>query len=67
MATAAGVLGVIQLITTLEPAAFNLIASLARGLAGKSDAEVLAADAGDWAQIVATAHATQQGTPSKSS
>jgi len=37
--------------------AFNLVAELVHGLQGKSDAEVLAADSSDLAQIVATAHA----------
>jgi hypothetical protein len=58
-----GALGIIQDIGTLEPVAFGLVLALVNGLKGKTDAEILAGDAQDWAGIVATAHAAQQPTP----
>ncbi len=60
MATAAGIIAILNEIATLEPIAFSLVASLVHGLQGKTDAEVLAADANDWASIVALAHAEAQ-------
>lgn len=51
---------IIGIITTLEPAAFALIAALTQKLQGKSDAEVLAEDAATWSDVVAKAHAEQQ-------
>lgn len=60
MASAAGAIAIIGEIASLEPVAFSLVASLIHGLQGKTDAEVLAADASDWTSIVATAHAEAQ-------
>lgn len=60
MASAAGAIAIIGEIAQLEPIAFSLVASLIAGLRGKTDAEVLAADASDWTSIVATAHAEAQ-------
>lgn len=60
MPDAANALQIIGIITTLEPAAFALVAALAAKLNGKSDAEVLAEDADTWTSVVATAHAEQQ-------
>jgi hypothetical protein len=60
MASAAGAIAIIGEIAQLEPIAFGLVASLIHGLQGKTDAEVLAADATDWATIVTTAHAAAQ-------
>lgn len=57
MASATGAIAIISDIAQLEPIAFQLVAALVAGLKGKSDAEILAGDAGDWAQIIATAHA----------
>lgn len=51
------VLAILGEALQLEPIAFGLVASLIQGLKGKTDAEVLAGDASDWAQIVALAHA----------
>lgn len=45
----------------LEPVAFGLVMALIGSLKGKSDAEILAGDAQDWASIVATAHQEAQG------
>lgn len=44
----------------LEPVAFGLVMALVDKLKGKSDAEVLAADATDWSSIVFTAHEEAQ-------
>lgn len=57
MGSAAGAIAIIGEIAQLEPIAFGLVAALVNGLKGKTDAEVLAGDAADWAAIVATAHA----------
>lgn len=57
MASAAGVIAIIGEIAQLEPIAFGLVVSLIQGLKGKTDAEILAGDASDWSDIVATAHA----------
>jgi len=57
---AASILSVLKIILTLEPAAFGLVQSLVQGVAGKSDADILASDASDWTSIVATAHAAAQ-------
>lgn len=54
------ILKIIQLILVLEPAAFQLVASLVQGVAGKSDVDILASDASSWASIVATAHLAAQ-------
>lgn len=56
----AAILNVVQLVLTLEPAAFGLVESLVKGVAGKSDADILTADASSWTSIVATAHAAAQ-------
>jgi hypothetical protein len=56
---ATAILGLLNAISTLEPAALQLISSLAHGLQGKTDAEILAADATDWSSIVEQAHAAQ--------
>jgi hypothetical protein len=63
MASAAGAIAIIGELANLEPIAFQLVQSLIAGLQGKSDADVLAGDATDWASIVATAHAEAQKTP----
>jgi|HubBroStandDraft_1064217.scaffolds.fasta_scaffold06463_1 hypothetical protein len=55
MASAAGAIAILGEIANLEPIAFALVASLVRGLQGKSDAEVLAADSTALAEIIATA------------
>lgn len=55
--TPAAILAILSEALQLEPVAFGLVASLISGLKGKTDAEVLAGDASDWAQIVALAHA----------
>ena len=55
-----GAVGIMSDIATLEPVAFQLVLALISGLKGKTDAEILAGDAQDWASIVATAHAAQQ-------
>lgn len=57
MASAAGAIAILGELAQLEPIAFDLVAKLIHGLQGKSDAEVLAGDAADWAAIVITAHA----------
>ena len=57
MASAAGAIAIIGEIANLEPIAFGLVQALINGLKGKSDADLLAADATDLAAIVATAHA----------
>jgi hypothetical protein len=52
-------------IAQLEPIAVGLVTSLISGLKGKTDAEILAADASDWAAIVSEAHdAASQPPPS---
>jgi hypothetical protein len=58
--TAAALLAILNQLITLEPAAVNLVQSLIAGLQGKSDAEILAGDAADWAAIVVAAHAAAQ-------
>lgn len=58
--TAAALAALINELITLEPAAVNLVKGLIAGLQGKSDAEILAGDAQDWAAIVITAHAAQK-------
>jgi hypothetical protein len=63
MASAAGAIAIIGELANLEPIAFQLVQSLIQGLKGKSDADILAADATDWTAIVATAHAEAQKTP----
>jgi hypothetical protein len=60
MASAAGAIAILGEIAALEPIAFDLVAKLVHGLAGKTDAEVLAADASDWTSIIATAHKEAQ-------
>ena len=57
--SASGAIGIIGDIAQLEPIAFSLVVALVNGLKGKSDAEILASDATDWASIVAQAHAEQ--------
>ena len=57
MASAAGAIAIIGELANLEPIAFGLVTALINGLKGKSDADLLAADATDLASIVATAHA----------
>jgi len=63
MGSAAGAIAIIGEIAALEPIAFSLVQSLVRGLKGKSDADILAADAADWSTIIATAHAEAQKKP----
>ncbi len=63
MASATGAIAIIGEIAQLEPIAFSLVQALIAGLKGKSDADILAADATDWTMIVATAHAAAQITP----
>jgi hypothetical protein len=58
--TAAALLALINAAAQLEPVAFQLVAGLITGLKGKSDAEVLAGDAKDWAAIIITAHTELQ-------
>ena len=58
--TAAALAALINELITLEPAAVNLVESLIAGLQGKSDAEILAGDANDWADIIIVAHQAQQ-------
>lgn len=60
MASATGAISIIGDIAQLEPIAFGLVKALVDGLKGKSDADVLAADATDWAAIIVTAHADAQ-------
>lgn len=55
MASAAGAIAILNEIANLEPIAFNLVAALVHGLSGKTDAEVLAADATTLASIISTA------------
>ena len=62
--TGAALVALLNELITLEPAAVNLVTSLIKGLQGKSDAEILAGDASDWAGIVAEAHIAQQPPPS---
>ncbi len=61
--TAEALLAILNELITLEPAAVNLVESLIAGLQGKSDTEILATDADDWASIVAIAHQAQQTPP----
>jgi hypothetical protein len=63
MASAAAAIAILGELAQLEPIAFGLVQSLIHGLSGKSDADILAADATDLAAIVATAHAAAQPTP----
>ena len=66
MSSASGAIAIIGDIAQLEPIAFGLVKALIDGLKGKSDADILAADASDWAAIVAEAHdAASQPPPSK--
>jgi hypothetical protein len=58
--TAAALLAILNELITLEPAALGLVTSLIAGLKGKSDAEILAGDSSDWAQIIIVAHQAQQ-------
>lgn len=60
MASATGAIAILGDIAQLEPIAFGLVAALVQGLKGKSDADILAGDAGDWASIITTAHAAAQ-------
>ena len=65
MASTVGAIAIIGEIAQLEPIAFGLVASLIHGLQGKTDAEILAGDASDWAAIVSEAHdAASQPPPS---
>jgi len=57
MASAARAIAIIGEIAQLEPIAFGLVMSLVNGLKGKSDADILAGDAGEWTDIIAKAHA----------
>jgi hypothetical protein len=58
--TTQALLAILNELILLEPAALNLVTSLIAGLKGKSDAEVLAGDANDWASIIIAAHEAQQ-------
>jgi hypothetical protein len=62
MASAAGAIAIIGDIAQLEPIAFGLVVALINSLKGKSDADLLAADSTELAQIITTAHA-QAVTP----
>jgi hypothetical protein len=61
--TAAALLAILNGLITLEPAAVKLVEGLIAGLQGKSDAEILAGDAQDWASIIIVAHQAQQPPP----
>jgi hypothetical protein len=63
MASAVGAIAIIGEIANLEPIAFQLVQALIQGLKGKSDTDILAADATDWSSIIATAHAQAQKQP----
>ena len=59
--TTAAAIALLGEIATLEPVAVGLVTQLIGGLKGKTDAEILAADADDWASIVTIAHNAAQG------
>ena len=61
--TAAALLAILNELITLAPSAVNLVTSLIEGLKGKTDADILAGDANDWATIVLIAHQAQQPPP----
>jgi hypothetical protein len=61
MGSAAGAIMILGDLAQLEPVAFGLVKALIDGLKGKSDAEVLAGDAADWAMIVQQAHTQAHG------
>jgi hypothetical protein len=58
--TVAAIIAILNEIATLEPIGFSLVASFIHGLQGKTDAEILAADADTLTAVVATAHAEAQ-------
>lgn len=58
--SASGAIAIISDIAQLEPIGFSLISALLDKLKGKTDAEILAGDAQDWAAIIVTAHAAAQ-------
>lgn len=58
--TVAALLALLNEAAELEPVALGLVLGLIRGLKGKTDAELLAGDATDWAAILAAAQAAQQ-------
>jgi len=58
--TVAALLALLNEAAELEPVALGLVLGLIRGLKGKTDSELLAGDATDWATILATAQAAQQ-------
>ena len=58
--TTAAAIALLGEIAQLEPIAVGLVTSLINGLKGKTDAEILATDASDWADIVAIAHSAAQ-------
>ena len=60
MASAASAIAIIGDVAQLEPIAFSLVAALVDKLKGKSDADILASDAADWADVIVTAHAAAQ-------
>jgi len=49
---AAAILALLQIVLTLEPAAFAAVQSFANGLSGKTDAEVLAMDQTELTAII---------------
>ncbi len=63
MASAASAIAIIGDVAQLEPIAFGLVAALVSKLKGKSDADILAGDAQDWAAIIITAHAAANAAP----
>ena len=58
--TGAALVALINELITLEPAAVGLVSSLIKGLQGKSDSEILSADAQAWAGIIVAAHGAAQ-------
>lgn len=65
MSSAAGAIAILGEIAQLEPIAFSLVAALVAKLKGKTDAEVLAGDAEDWAAIITEAHHAASNPPPK--
>ena len=61
--TVAALIALLNEAAQLEPVAFSLVTALITKLKGKSDAEILAADAGDWANVIVIAHAAAQPVP----
>jgi hypothetical protein len=55
--TGAALAALLNEIVTLEPAAFSLLTKLVKGLQGKTDAEVLAADQTTLTALIVAAQA----------